>query len=660
MTSQIDALENYKQTRQKVGYIDFKKAKAEDYESIGFMSGLEIHQQLKTEKKLFCHCPAGIYQSPEDYDAEILRHMRPTLSELGEYDGTALMEFKTRKNIIYRIKNETACTYDIDDTPPFQLNSEALRIAIEVSLLCKMSIVGELHIARKQYLDGSIPTGFQRTGIIGIEGEIPIKNKKIRLMQLSIEEDSCREVSDIGHERIYRTDRLGMPLIETVTYPDMKTPQEVTEAAQYLRYLVRSTDHVYTGIGAARQDVNVSVEGGTRVEIKGVAHIRLIPLLTHNEAFRQRALLIIKDELKKRIPSPDKWKATPVKLDYDKLNSSINPIINAKQDGKQLHAINLPSFHGLISHFTQPGHTFGSEISERLKVIACLEHPNMLSSEMQHPEFFFNDGKYIREALKAKDDDAQIIFWADKNDVKTALETVEERCKLAFIGVPNETRKSLSDGTTVFERVLPGADRMYPDTDTAPVAIDESYITEISENLPTDVIDHIHQLNQWNIPEDAHNYILKNNLMPLIIKIINETEYNPKFVVLTFAHRLKYIEGQTNSSGDFNFKKIYGLFLFLKKENIEIELINKMLGETYNYPNIDFSSLLDQIKFKRCTEKKLKSYISIFDNKFDEICHSKDSQARYHWVMGQLREKALGNIPLSKLSKIVSEELKND
>ena len=73
----------------------------DDYAAVGFRSGLEIHQQLLTDKKLFCRCPAGRYS--DKYDAEILRHMRPTLSELGEYDGTALMEFKTKKEIIYRI-----------------------------------------------------------------------------------------------------------------------------------------------------------------------------------------------------------------------------------------------------------------------------------------------------------------------------------------------------------------------------------------------------------------------------------------------------------------------------------------------------------------------------------------------------------------------------
>src|SRR5205085_10868574 len=192
-----------------------------------------------TRTKLFCRCPAGRYS--EAYDAEILRHMRPTLSELGEYDGTALMEKKTRKNIYYRIHRDTVCTYEFDDTPPFFMDDDALNIAIEIAMLEHLNIVGELHVARKQYLDGSIPAGFQRTAIIGVDGWIPYNDRRIGIHQLSIEEDSCREVSDVGHDRVYLTDRLGMPLIETVTAPDMRTPQESADVCQIVRQLCRST-----------------------------------------------------------------------------------------------------------------------------------------------------------------------------------------------------------------------------------------------------------------------------------------------------------------------------------------------------------------------------------------------------------------------------------
>ncbi|MDD3152309.1 MAG: hypothetical protein PHE45_05390, partial [Bacteroidales bacterium] len=384
MKKKFDAKKNHEATKEKVGYVPRKEATQATYDRIGFMSGLEVHQQLKTKKKLFCHCPAGVFNKNDVYDAEVIRHMRPTLSELGVYDGTALMEFKTKKTIIYRLKNETTCTYEVDDTPPFPIDREALDIAIEISLLSKLNIVGEVHITRKQYLDGSIPTGFQRTAIIGVEGEIPLKNKTVRLIQLSVEEDSCREISDIGHVRIYKTDRLGMPLIETVTYPDMVNPDEVKEACQYIRFLNRSTNKVRTGMGAGREDVNVSCKGGTRIEIKGVAHTKLIPELTHNECFRQWALLQIKDVVNKKMKKDD-WKLSHKKLNFFEYGFSYQPIIDAKDRKDKIIAVNLPGFKGILSHFTQPNRCFTNEISDRLKVIACIEKPNVISSEDIYP-----------------------------------------------------------------------------------------------------------------------------------------------------------------------------------------------------------------------------------------------------------------------------------
>ncbi len=656
MSDIFDVVNNFHETKKEIGYVDFKSATEKDYKKIGFKCGLEVHQQLKTEKKLFCRCPASTYQKIDEYDAEVIRHMRPTLSELGEYDGTALMEFRTRKNITYRLKNETTCTYEIDDTPPFKINLDALKIAIQISLLVKQSVVGELHIIRKQYLDGSIPAGFQRTGIIGIEGEIPLKNKTIRLIQISIEEDSAREISDIGHERVYRTDRLGMPLIETVTYPEMLTPQEAAEACQYLRFMARSTGNVYTGIGAARQDVNVSCEGGTRVEIKGVAHIKWIPLLTHNECYRQVALLKIRERLLKKI-KPSEWNMNVVELDYNKLTSSTHFVLKAKEENKKLIAVNLPNFKGILSHFTQPGKMFSNEIADRLKVIACLEHPNMLSSEMPRPEFFFADGDYIKKALDASDDDAQIIFWTDEYDRQIATETIEERCQMAFEGVPNETRKGLPDGTTIFERVLPGADRMYPDTDTAPICIPEKLIEDIRQTLPHDVCDEMKTLTEWGVPESAWTYILKNNLMMMIRRINYETDVNYKFIAKLFAYDLNHLEGQLKPSGEFTFSKVLGMFRFIKEENLHPEISRLMLVELYQQPNMRFESILEQLDFKRRDKEKLKSYIPLLSEKFDQINTSKEADAKFHWVMGQIRNKAIGNIALTDLAKIVKESI---
>lgn len=653
MTPSFNPRDNYNKTRKNAGYVKRKDATQSDYNRIGFMSGLEVHQQLKTKEKLFCHCPAGRYHKPDVFDAEVIRHMRPTLSELGEYDGTALMEFKTRKNIIYRLKNETTCTYEVDDTPPFPVNREALQIAIEISLLSKLNIVGEVHITRKQYLDGSIPTGFQRTAIIGVEGLLPLPKKDIRLIQLSLEEDSCREISDIGHTRIYRTDRLGMPLIETVTYPDMVNPDEVKEVCDYIRFLNRSTGKVRTGIGAGRQDVNVSCRGGSRVEIKGVAHTRWIPELTHNECFRQWSLLLLRDELVKRIGNSDQWKISHITLDYHDYKFEYSPIKDAKTQQFEIVAVNLPGFKSALSHFTQPGRMFADEISERLKVIACIEHPNMIHSEefeMSIPETEFES---IKSKLKANDNDAQIIFWGPKDDIKTALETIEERCLMAFQGIPPETRKSIEGGTTIFERVLPGADRMYPDTDSAPIPLEDSYIEELSTKLPQEVIERYHILKNWGAPEDTYTYIFKKDLFPLIERIIKELDYNPVFVTTLFGHKLKFVEGQIKPVAEFNYKIIYALLKYLKEQKLHPELAWRMLPIVYEHPKIDFESILESIKFKRIPSDEIMAKVPFLKSKYAEIRKSEEIKNEYVWIMGQLRNMAIGNINLSELSKMI-------
>lgn len=654
-TTKFSPKRNYELTQKEVGYIPRKKAKKADYERIGFMSGLEVHQQLKTKEKLFCHCPAGVFHSHDDFNAEIIRHMRPTLSELGEYDGTALMEYKTRKEITYRINNQTACTYEIDDTPPFKVDREALEYALEISLLCKFNIVGEVHITRKQYLDGSIPAGFQRTAILGVEGEIPLKNKKVRLIQLSIEEDSCREISDIGHRRIYKTDRLGMPLIETVTYPEMYTPDELKEAAEYIRFLNRSTGRVRVGSGAGREDVNVSCKGGTRVEIKGVSYNKLIPELSHIEGFRQWALLNIKSKLNDNVKDSTTWKIQHKEIDYRDFDLKYEPITNGLIDKYRIIAVNLPDFKGILSHFTQPEKIFANEISDRLKVIACIEKPNMVHSEELEPKIIEENFTKIKELLNADENDAQIIFWAPEADITTALETIEERCKMAFEGVPQETRKSFLDGTTIFERVLPGADRMYPDTDSAPIPLENNYIDELGKRLPSEVIDRYNQLQKWGIPEDTYTFIFRNNLFPLIEKIIKTLKIKPKFIGTFIGHKLKFIEGHYTSADKFEYSKIYDLFKYLTDSKLDIQLSKKMLPVVFQYPKMDFDSILTSINFKSVPKEEILSKIPFLKQKFSEIKISKDDKVAKNWIMGELQKTAIGNIPPDQLAQAIAQ-----
>ncbi len=472
-----------------------------DYAAIGFLSGLEVHQQLITRSKLFCRCPAG--RNSTEIDAEVLRHMRPTLSELGEYDGTALMEFKTRKEIVYRLERGSVCTYETDDTPPFEIDDEAVRVAIEIAQLCNLNLISELHVMRKQYLDGSIPTGFQRTAMVGLTGAIPFKvpelgvDRELSIRQLSLEEDSCREVTDIGHRITFRTDRLGMPLTEMVTEPELVTPWELQAAGRLLAAIAQATRKVRRGPGAARQDVNVSVAGGRRVEIKGVDNHRHLPLLVHTEALRQLNLLRVKAELERRgvtmsaLAIPDAgvpWEVSPRVVDAGAAlarRSDFQPIRDALERGEAIAAVRLAGFAGLLAHGTQPGVTLAREFADRVRVIACPEHrPFMIHSDITDYGLDPREWRELRNLLQAESDDAVVVVWATEQDAATAVREVLIRAQDALVGVPSETRQAFRDGTNGFERILPGADRMYPDTDTPPLPIADTVVAEVRDQLP--------------------------------------------------------------------------------------------------------------------------------------------------------------------------------
>ena len=519
----------------------FEEMTPEDYAAVGFKSGLEIHQQLLTATKLFCRCPAGRYS--RKYDAEILRHMRPTLSELGEYDGTALMEFKTKKEIIYRINRETVCTYEMDDTPPFMIDEDALDIALGIGMLYDCIMVDELHIARKQYLDGSIPTGFQRTTIVGVDGAVPYKDRSIHIIQLGLEEDACREVSDVGHRRTYLTDRLGMPLIETVTAPDMRTPQEVAEVGQLLRRIVRSTGKVRTGTGAAREDVNVSVTGGTRIEIKGVPRLPRIPLLTYNEAMRQWNLLRLRAALERCGITTKSFSATIEDVTKHVRKTLYLPIQNALSQGMSVLGVRLAGFKGFLRWQTQTDSYFHQEISDRVRVIACLTTlPNILHSDSPGEGLSSAEWQMVRKTLGARDEDAIVLVWGPEIDARLGTQEIVIRAKEATIGIPSETRQALKDGTNGFERILPGPDRMYPDTDLPPKRITAERLAGLRAALPPKIVDRERRYAELGVPADLVSPLAVSTFAGLFEKMVEGNGLSPKLASLVLAQYPKRLK----------------------------------------------------------------------------------------------------------------------
>jgi glutamyl-tRNA(Gln) amidotransferase subunit E len=639
----------------------FHQMTPEDYAHIGFRCGIEIHRQLITRTKLFCRCPSGRYSN--HYDAEILRHMRPTLSELGEYDGTALMEKKTRKNIYYRIHHDTVCTYEFDDTPPFFLADDALDAGIKVALLLRLNMVSELHIARKQYLDGSIPTGFQRTTILGVDGWIPYKGRKIGIRQLGLEEDACREVSDVGHDRVYLTDRLGMPLIEIVTEADMRTPEEVAEVGQILRRLCHSTGDIRTGYGAVRQDVNVSVTGGTRAEIKGVPQIWRIPRLVYNEARRQCSLLYIRDELIRRGVTPDS--AGHIVGDVTSLvaDTRYEPIRSAIAQGMLVKCVLLPGFSGLLNQETQEHTTFAKEFSDRIRVIACLTTlPNMVHSDNPFESLDGATWQKVGRRINAKRSDVFVLVWGDDADTGTACQEVVLRAREAVIGIPNDTRQALKDGTNGFERVLPGADRMYPDTDLPPLAIPRERVERIRVRLPEYVWDREERYRAMGLPDDIIASLSLSPFADLFVRVVDELKVKPALAAAVLCQRMKAFRRAGLNPGLLTSDEVLGVFKahaegLLAREGV-LKVFRTLLERRKESPGKPFTvaDALSAMGLRPCSDEELAGYVrAAVDGLNHERFATADKKHRY--LMGKLMRNLAGRVDGRRVAEAVAREL---
>jgi glutamyl-tRNA(Gln) amidotransferase subunit E len=627
--------------------LDYGELDEKDYFELGFKSGLEIHQQLKTQKKLFCRCPAGEYY--EEYDAEVLRHMRPTLSELGEYDGTALMEFKTRKEIIYQLNKRNVCTYEMDDTPPFELNQEALDIALEVTLLLNCNIVGELHIARKQYLDGSIPAGFQRTTILGTDGWVPYKDRRIGIRQLGLEEDACREVSDRGHRRVYKTDRLSIPLIETVTYPDMRAPWEVAEVAELLRALARSTGNVRTGIGRARQDVNVSVEGGTRVEIKGVPRIPYIPRLTHFEALRQANLLELRTELQGRGVTKDTLESTATEVSGILKGTAFSPIRRALERDWRVKAVRLVGFKGLLGFPLQPGRDFASEVSDRVRVIACLDElPNIVHSEMIDNPITLAEWKKIGAALRAKKEDAIVLVWGDVKDAETAVGEIVIRVREAASGIPNETRQAFPTGINGFERILPGPDRMYPDTDMPPVPVSEERIERARGRLPMPPWDRRAYFRKLGLSPEIIKDMVIDERLPLFRKAVESLLFDPTLAAVLLSQTLKSLKRKGFPVSRIADGELLDIFARYVRGEFAREAFPDIL-KRMSMGNLPAAETLANLGLVPLGDEDVREIIRIVEG-VERNLDPQDQGKKFRYLMGVLMAELRGRFPGEKVA----------
>lgn len=503
-----------------------------DYEALGLKAGIEIHQQLNTREKLFCRCPTTLRKF-EDRSGEFYRYLRATVSEMGEIDRAAREEMKQSRKFRYYMY-DTTCLVENDEEPPAPLNTEALEICLTIGKMFQMTPIEQVHTMRKLVIDGSNTSGFQRTALVAINGVLPGGGL---IETICLEEEAAQRVED----ETFSLDRLGIPLVEITTSPCMHTPEQVQEVAGYMGMVLRSTGKVKRGLGTIRQDVNISVREGARVEIKGVQELDLIAEVVRREVQRQVGLIAIREELRGRNASVGEEPIDVTGL-FSGTASSVLKKANV------ILALKLPGFGGLVGREIQPGRRLGSEFSDYAR--KCGVGGIFHTDELPAYGVTGDEVAALKAVSGAREQDCVILVAATREKAACAVSQVIRRAQMALEQVPEETRKMLEGGSTSYMRPLPGAARMYPETDVLPVCIGP----DVMQNL--------------SLPEllttKADRFVGEHKFDPAIARQIAFSEQLP-----VFEYTLK--EG---IPAMLAYRTIFGTFKELKREGVPVENIS--------------------------------------------------------------------------------------
>lgn len=541
--------------------------------------GIEIHQQLDTHK-LFCECRSEL---SEEGLGGVYRRLRPTTSEMGEVDRAALAQFERDYGYRYQCSPGRSCLVELDEEPPHEVNADAMETALIFSEMLGASVIDEVQFMRKIVVDGSNTSGFQRTSLVAVDGSVEALGRKIGILSVCLEEDACRKIDVKGGEIIWRTDRLGIPLIEVATAPDMKTPEEVYEVALKIGTLLRATKRVKRGIGTIREDLNISIPEGARIEIKGVQELRMLPDFVRNEVERQRMLVRVRDILRSR-------GVRPAPLDFVDATSVFNGceskiVKSVLQDGGKLLAARLPGFAGVMNG---DGRTLrlGAEMAQyaRTAGVKGIFHSDEL------PSYGIDQGHVstLRELLgMTGENDAFVICAAGQNQATDALALAVKRANMALDGVPEETRDPLPDGTTRYSRPLPGAARMYPETDVPPTPITRERLKGIRANLP-EMPEALQKrlVEEYGLNEQQAQQIVRQGREDMFMSISDEFGMS-SVAAAVFQNVFPELEREGVDPDSVAYDELYAVFAALRDGKFAKEAVPAVIREVAGGFSVD-------------------------------------------------------------------------
>jgi len=627
-----------------------------DYEKIGLKVGLEIHQQLNTSAKLFCNCKPALFK--EEPEITFLRRLRPTQSELGQVDPAAYFEFQKGVKILYEANLETSCLVEMDEEPPHPLNMEAVETALMTALMINAKPISEIHVMRKTVIDGSNTTGFQRTCVVALGGEMKVGEKTVPIQHIGLEEDAARKSGEKeGNIIKYRIDRLGIPLIEVATAPVIRSPKEAEEVALAIGRLLRATGKVIRGLGSIRQDINISIPNGALTEIKGLQELELVSLAVKYEIQRQLNLIRISKELIKRGAKEEHIKNEFFNAKDAFKNTKCKVIQKALEKKQQVLAVKLPKFKGLLKTELSPGLRLGTEMADRARFwgrVGGLFHTDELPAYGITAE----ETEKLREDVGAADDDVVVFVADDEENAQDALRAVVERAREAMKGVPQETRAPSPDGATRYMRPRPGAARMYPETDIPPVQITQEHISKIHSRLPELPEQKFERLQkEYKLNDKLAKQVINSEYNELFETVVRESNVSPTTVAAFMTETLKALKRDGVIVEKISDNQLRDVFRLVGEGKIAKEAIQDIVTWLSKNEERTVQEAVKELGVQAISQTELEKLLTkIVEDNEDLI--KKRGEASFGILMGAAMNNLRGKADVALVSRVLKEKLK--
>ncbi len=609
-----------------------------DYENLGFKCGIEIHQQLATETKLFCNCP--VEMEDEEKDFQIRRQLKSVAGESGERDEAAEVESESSNTFIYNYYQRNNCLVELDEEPPHEINNEALDTAMTFARMVDANIPAEIQIMRKIVVDGSNTSGFQRTAMIGLDGELQTETGTVAIDDIELEEESAGIHSRNANESVYDLNRLGIPLIEVGTDASIRNPEHAREVAKEIGMLLRSTGKARRGIGTIRQDVNVSIEDGARVEIKGFQDVENIDKLIEFEVKRQKNLVELGEDLEETEVLAD----NVTHLFDDSDNEILSTVL--ENDG-EVYGFKLPQLEGKMKQNISADRYLAKELVDygRKYGINGLIHTDEDIQGYGLEEEF----EELADTFKRENGDVLAVMAGPKQKVRAAAKAVRDRAEKIYKGeVPEETRNAEQDFTSSYLRPLPGSARMYPETDIQPVEITDEKVEEIDQNLP-DTLEERRERYAGEIGEELAKQITSSRKLNTFEEL--KESHDMKTAANLLVNTLPQLEDDGVAVDRLSTDDLSYLLEALEDDDIKSGELEKAVKLSVKQGPAE---AVEEIQQNRVSEDEIRDAVQeVIDEKQDMI--EEQGEHAQGALMGLVMQKV--DADGSTVSRILSEEL---